>query len=180
MGALQTGLLTVEEFLKLPKPKEGHIELHHGEVVEMPPPKKGHQRIQNRLQGLLQRLAGDRYVVHMEMAFRPTPEHEIWVADVGCVSRERDEATGDDDYLMGAPEIVIEVLSASNTMDEVLDRQDICLDNGSVVFWTVDPKRKTVMCTTVDRATSTYNSNMKAPLPPTVAEYMINVAEIFK
>src|SRR5580700_8148501 len=133
MGALQTGLLTVEEFLKLPKPpkpKEGHIELHHGEVVEMPPPKKGHQRIQNRLQGLLQRLAGDRYVVHMEMAFRPTPEHEIWVADVGCVSRERDEATGDDDYLMGAPEIVIEVLSASNTMDEVLDRQDICLDNG--------------------------------------------------
>ncbi len=49
MNALQTGLLTVEEFLKLPEPKEGHTELHHGAVVEMPPPKKGHQRIQNRL-----------------------------------------------------------------------------------------------------------------------------------
>ena len=80
---------------------------------------------------------------------------------------------------MGAPEIVIEVLSASNTMDEVLDRQDICLNNGSVAFWTVDPKRKTVMLTTADRVTSTYNSSMKAPLPPTIAESFIHVAEIF-
>jgi hypothetical protein len=31
-------------------------------------------------------------VVEMEMAFRPTPEHEVWQADVGCVSQERDDA----------------------------------------------------------------------------------------
>jgi hypothetical protein len=50
MSVSQTGLLTVDEFLKLPEPKEGRLELHHGEVVQIPPPKKGHQRIQNRLQ----------------------------------------------------------------------------------------------------------------------------------
>jgi hypothetical protein len=101
MRALQTGLLTVEEFLRLPDPPEGHYELHHGELVAMPPPKKGRQRIQNRLQRLLQRFAGEHYVVHMEMAFRPTPEHEVWVADVGCVSVDRDDATAADDYLIG-------------------------------------------------------------------------------
>jgi Uma2 family endonuclease len=179
MSALQTGLLTVEEFLKLPEPKEGHLELHHGEVAEMPPPKRGRQIIQDRLQTLLKMRFGDRYVVHMEMAFRPTPEHEVWVADVGCVSRERHKATGNDDYLMGAPDLVIEVLSPRNTVDEVLDRQDICLNNGAIAFWTVDPKRKTVMVTTADRTTSTYNSNMKAPLWPTVAE-TFDVAEIFE
>ena len=95
--SLHTALLSVEEFLKLPEPREGHIELHHGEVVVMPPPKKGHQRIQNRLQSLLQRLLGESYVVHLEMAFRPAPEHEVWQADVACISVERDAATGDDE-----------------------------------------------------------------------------------
>jgi Uma2 family endonuclease len=36
----KTGLVTVEEFLKLPEPREGHYELHHGEVVLVPPPKR--------------------------------------------------------------------------------------------------------------------------------------------
>lgn len=33
MSALQTGLITVAEFLRLPEPPEGHNELHHGELV---------------------------------------------------------------------------------------------------------------------------------------------------
>jgi Uma2 family endonuclease len=82
--------------------------------------------------------------------------------------------------LMGAPEIVIEVLPPGNTMDDVLDRQDICLSNGSVAFWTVDPKRNTVLLTTADRVTGAYNSSMKAPLPRTIADSFIHVAEIFK
>ena len=54
-----------------------------------------------------------------------------------------------------APDLVIEVLSPSNTMDEVLDRQNICLKNGCIAFWTVDPKRKSVMVTTADGKTIT-------------------------
>ncbi len=140
-------MLTVEQFLKLPEPKEGHIELHHGEVVEVPPPNKGHQSIQNRLQSLLQRLAGERYIVHMEMAFRPAPENEVWVADVGCISRERDDATGDDEYLMGAPELVIEVLSPTNTVNEINDKMFICMANGCNSFWVIDPKHQLVSVT---------------------------------
>lgn len=48
-----TGLLTVEEFLKLSEPREGRIELHRGEVVVVPPPKRGHQRMQNRIHMLI-------------------------------------------------------------------------------------------------------------------------------
>ena len=120
--SVHAGLLTVEEFLKLPEPKEGHLELHHGEAVVMPPPKKGHQKIQDRIQMLLKRLVGQKGVVRMEMAFRPTPEYEVWQADVGYVSLERDEATGDDEYLMGAPELVVEVLSPGRA-NERRDRE---------------------------------------------------------
>jgi|SRR5579862_9043250 len=141
--SVQTGLLTVEAFLKIPDPKEGHNELHHGELVVMPPPKKGHQKIQDRIQMLLKPLVGEM-VVRVEMAFRPVSEHEVWQADVACVSLERDDATGDDEYLMGSPELVVEVLSPSNTMDEIHDKMTLCMNNGCVSFWVVDPKRKTV------------------------------------
>jgi len=173
-----TALLSVEEFLKLPEPPEGHIELHHGEVVVMPPPKRVHQRIQDRIMMLLKRLVGDTGVVQMEMAFRPTPEHEVWQADVACVSVERDAATDDDEYLMGSPELVIEVLSPSNTMDEILERQDICLANGCVSFWTVDPKRQIVMVTTPDRRTVVFDRQSLVPLPEPL-EGSIEIAKVF-
>jgi len=143
----QTGLITVEEFLKLPEPKEGRTELHHGEVVFMPPPKRGHQRIQRRINALLTTLAGDRGAVETEMAYRPTPEHEVWVADVGYATWEREKASGEDEYLAGAPDLVVEVLSPSNTMDEINEKMALCLDNGCVSFWIVDAKRKRVSVT---------------------------------
>ena len=176
--SVHTALLSVEEFLKLPEPQEGHIELHHGEVIVMPPPKRGHRRIQDRIMMLLKRLVGDTGVVQMEMAFRPTPEHEVWQADVACVSVERDAATDDDEYLMGSPELVIEVLSPSNTMDEILERQDICLANGCVSFWTVDPKRQIVMVTTPDRRTVVFDRQSLVPLPEPL-EGSIEIAKVF-
>ena len=178
MTSVQTGLLTVDEFLKLPDPKEGHNELHHGEVVVVPPPKRGHQRIQDRIQMLLKRQVGDTGSARMEMAFRPAPEYEVWQADVGYVSSEREESTGEDEYLMGAPEVVAEVLSPSNTMDEILDRQDICLANGCHSFWTVDPKRQVVMVTTPDRRTHTFDRSSSVPLPAPL-QGSVPVAEIF-
>jgi len=127
---------------------------------------------------LLKRLVGDTGVVQMEMAFRPTPEHEVWQADVACVSVERDAATDDDEYLMGSPELVVEVLSPSNTMDEILERQDICLANGCVSFWTVDPKRQIVMVTTPDRRTVVFDRQSLVPLPEPL-EGSIEIAKVF-
>jgi Uma2 family endonuclease len=147
---IQTGLMTVEEFLKLKDPKEGRYELHHGEVVLVPPTKWGHQRIQDLLQMMLKRLVGHKGIVRMEMAFRPAADYEVWVADVGCIRTERAGTVGDDEYLMGAPDLVVEVLSPGNTMDEMNDRMAICMENGCSSFWVVDPKRKRVSVTEAD------------------------------
>lgn len=148
--SVRAAVLTVEELLKLPEPKEGHIELHHGEVVLMPPPKWGHQRIQRRVLRLLTRLAKEDAVVAMEMAFRPQPEYELRVAEVGYVSLTRDNATGDDEYLMAAPELVVEVLSPGNTVVEINEKMSVCMANGCVSFWVVDPKLKRVSVTEGD------------------------------
>jgi Uma2 family endonuclease len=169
--------VTVEEFLKLPDPKEGHYELHHGEVVLVPPPKRGHHRIQSRIRGLLERIAGDRGIVEIEWAFLPGPAHEFWVADVAFVTAERDADTGDDEYLAGAPDIVAEVLSPANTADEMNEKTAVCLVNGCRSFWVADPKRKRLSVTEGD---TTRHYGVDASFHCDVLGATVSVREIFE
>jgi Uma2 family endonuclease len=179
MGAtvLQTST-TFDDFLKLPNPPTGHFELHHGEVVHMPPPKRGHQRIQRRILALLIELAGKEGVAETEMAFRPTPGNEVWVADVGFVKASRDQNTADDEYLNGAPDLVVEVMSPSNTWDELNDKIDVCMSNGCLSFWIVDPKRKVVSVFTEGDVSKVYRESASIPLPEPL-KGTISVAAIF-
>lgn len=115
----------------------------------------------------------------MEFAFRPRPEHELWAADVAFVAQSRYDTIDPDDYLRGAPELVIEVLSPSNTVSEMNDREAICLENGCLEFWIVDPMSKTVKVSTPDRRTITYIDGEKIPLTvPAAGE--LQVLEIFR
>jgi Uma2 family endonuclease len=143
-------LMTVEEFLRLPEPKNGHYELHHGEVVLIAPPKWGHEELQERLRELLKRAIGDRGTVRVKMAFRPKPENEVWRADVGVVQKERADGTSRDGYLQGAPDLFVEVLSPSNTAQEINDKMAVCVGNGCSSFWVVDDNLKEVKVTEGD------------------------------
>jgi Uma2 family endonuclease len=177
--SVKTELMTFAEFEKLSDPLEGRLELHHGRIVHTPPRKKLHVQIQQALFDILAPLLRGRGFITVELPFRPATEYEAWVADIGFVSQARWDADRND-YFAGAPDLVIEVLSASNTMDEILARQDICLSNGCCAFWTVDSKRRIVMVTTPDRRTVTWDASMKIPPPPFIAEEMlIPVAAIF-
>ncbi len=175
--SVQTGLVTVEEFLKLPPAKGGHYELHHGEVVLVPAPKWGHCRRQDGIRILLRRLVGKRGIVLTEMPYRPTPEHEVWVADVGFVLAEREHNVGDDEYLMGAPDLIVEVLSPSNTVDEINDKLSLAMANGCSSFWVADPKRKRLSVTEGD---VTRHYGMDSSFSCDVVGGTISVREIFE
>ena len=138
--------LTVAEFARLPQPAGGvRQELHHGELVELPPVKKLHTKLQRRLVSLLEaHLNPAEQGVDKEFPFRPAPEFEVWIADVALFSLALWEQTADDDYFRGVPEVVIEVLSPSNTASEMLEREEICLRHGGREFWLVDPGRESV------------------------------------
>ena len=84
-----TKLMTVEEFRRLPEP-HGSVdhELRHGEVVSVTRPKLKHSLIQRNLRELLARSVEAGSYVDKEIAFRPLPEYELWVADVAYVSAE--------------------------------------------------------------------------------------------
>ncbi|MCW5978694.1 MAG: Uma2 family endonuclease [Bryobacteraceae bacterium] len=173
------GLMTVAEFLRLPDPKgDLRRELRHGHAVVVEPPKRAHTRIQKQLLRLLEPLAATKAFATIELPFRPKPEYEVWTADVAVVSRDRWEEETEDDYLSGAPDFVVEVLSPGNTMDDMLDKQEICLANGCRCFWIVDPKRQQVLVTGPQRTTAAFTREMTCPLPAPL-DGELSVAAIF-
>lgn len=155
--AAATRHFTVKEFMDLPRPAGGmRQELHHGELLEMPPVKHGHTKTQRRLGSALAASLDSRFLADKEIAFQPLPEHEAWVADVAVMDVARWESTPENGYFVGVPEIVIEVLSPSNTASEMLDRERMCLTNGGREFWQVDQDRQTVKITKADGHSRSY------------------------
>src|SRR5262249_34252190 len=119
MASVPTKLMSFAEFEQLPEHSFGRRqELRHGELIELAPPQLNHWLIQRRLRQLLETASGDRGIVDIELGFRPAPDLEFRIADVVFVSSSRLSESGD--YLCRAPELVIEVLSPSNTAAELL------------------------------------------------------------
>lgn len=164
MASTTTRPMTVEEFAKLPETGAFICELRKGEVVQMTRPVFGHIRVQHRIQRLLAEAAGDPDAVYIEAPFRPLPEYELRVADVAYAPRERWDSVSSMGYLAGAPELVIEILSPSNTAAEMFEREQICLENGCLEFWIVDLDRRQVKISTPDGRTTTYKSGVTIPL----------------
>jgi Uma2 family endonuclease len=115
---------------------------------------------------------------YRQLAYRTLPEYDLRGADVAYVSRQRWDATDDDDNLHGSPEIVIEVLSPSNTRAEIHEKAVLCLSSGALEFWVVDPKRETVSVTQQSGAPTFYRLGDRIPL--SMFDTDLDVSEIFR
>lgn len=162
MATSTTKLMTFAEYEQIPNPPGSIYELRHGELVKVGYPKFPHVRAQSQLHSLLASAAGAAGTVTLEMPYRPLPEHECWGADVAFISKARWDSI--EEYLFGAPELVVEVLSPSNTAAEILEKRKLCLENGSREFWVVDTKSRLVEVSTPDGHTITYKSGQEIPL----------------
>src|SRR3954451_10970311 len=127
--------VTVEQFRQLPESGECSHELHHGEVVAMTRPKAGHWFLQIRLVELLQPKLSDFGKVGMECAYRAVPQFDLRAADVAAISHARVQSIDQEDNLQGAPELVIEVISPSNTKAILRETVSLCLNNGASECW---------------------------------------------
>ena len=179
MATVTATKLTVEEFDKLPDPPGGRYELRHGEAVFVAHPVTDHTHVQYCLQMGLQPLVAAAYAVFVEFPFRPAPEFEFWSADVAVVSRDRWRAARNTRAFPSSPEIVIEVLSPSNTKAEMLDRRDTCLAGGALEFWVVDQKRQHVRVTRRDGSQHTYEPGESIPLTSLGVSTSLPVGQVF-
>lgn len=164
--AATTHLLTVREFSQLLE-DDGptYHELQQGELKALTRPKWKHFLIQRNLRQALEAVAEQGSMVDTELAFQPIADGELRVADIAWISAQRLRDVDPEGYFHGVPELVIEVLSASNTASDLYDRESLCLSNGGFEFWVVDPARRQIKVSTPDRRTVTYTSGEQLPLP---------------
>jgi len=137
-------LLSFEEFEQLPT-EPGKVELLDGELIQLPPAKFKHMEIARRIQVLLMRAvdkAGDSArlgEVYHETGYKFASR--AWLQpDVSIPYR--DQPCGD--YLESAPALAVEVISKSNTAEQMDRKVDIYLTNGGVEVWLVYPNTRCV------------------------------------
>ena len=115
--------MTVDEYRQLPDREDVIQELHCGALVTLARPKMKHVKLQFKLVELLRPTAEHLGVVETEVAFRALPEYDLHGTDIAYVSQHRWDSTSDADNLHGSPELVIEVLSPSNTKAEIREKR---------------------------------------------------------
>ena len=179
MATTTTTRMTVEQFRQLTEGGSSYYELRHGELVKVTPPELKHHFIQEQIRKLLEPVAGSWGFLTIELGFRALPEYECRIADVAFVRRERLASVDLDDNFLGAPDLVIEVLSPSNTAAEINDKEKLCLENGCQEFWVVDSNLLQVKVSTPDSLTTTYRSGQEIPLR-LFGGGSLNVDEIFR
>ncbi len=163
-AAAEPLLMTVRQCRELPHQEDVIQELHWGQVVNLTRPKMKHAKLQSRLVRLLRPKAEHLGVVESEVAFRALAEYDLRGADVAFVSQHRWDATDDEDNLHGSPELVIEVLSPSNTKLEMREKATLYLSTGAQEFWVVDPKKRNVIVMRQEGGTLVYEVGQHIPL----------------
>lgn len=176
-AAAEPFLLTVEQYRQLQRREDVVQELHWGLVVALTFPKKKHTKMQSRLLELLNPFAHHKGLEAVELPFRAVPQYDLRAADVAFVSQQRWDATAEDDNLHGAPELVIEVLSPSNSTAEMREKAALCLANGAEEFLACKSGAKCRDRHASRRGHHPYEAEQTIPLPMLACE--ISVAQVF-
>jgi len=133
---------TVEDFMKLP---EGTLaELIDGEIFMTPGPQVPHQRV---VLNLTLELApyvrehglGEILVSPMDVHL---PSGDIVEPDLVFVRRENKAVIRE--WIRGAPDLLVEVLSPSHPERDLIVKRDLYARNGVGEYWIVDPADRSV------------------------------------
>src|SRR5260370_1064894 len=149
-------LVTFEQFEQFHDDGMKH-ELLKGEHIVVPPPKLRHSNVQQKLSDLLrpyvqQNGLGD---VRIENGFKLSSD--TWVQpDVSFIRTVQIKAADPDGYLEGAPALAVEVVSESNTGDQLDLKIDEYFTHGAEEVWVAYPKTKKIRAHYPDGASRTF------------------------
>ena len=139
-------LMTAEQFALLPGAEQ--CELIAGEIKRMSPPGIRHGGIAFRIayllgQSVVPRQLGEILVCDSGFIIARDPD-TVRGPDVAFISADRASAVLPEGFWPGAPDLAVEVVSPSDTLQDVEEKVDDWLNGGTRLVWIVNPKRRTV------------------------------------
>ena len=137
--------LTYADLRRLPDDGMRH-ELIDGEHYVTPAPRPKHQRVCGRLHLRLgtfleERPLGRVYFAPLDVVLTA---FDCVEPDLLYVSREREQRQMTEDYLEGAPDLVVEILSPSTKRVDLGAKHRLYERFGVSEYWIVDPEKETV------------------------------------
>lgn len=141
MGALVIPRVTLDAFLEQADIDGSPAwELLDGVPLQKPMPTIFHSVLQKRLTALIDNLEG---------AYEAFPELRCVLSDCSVVPDvvvvRRDRLPKENGPFRGAPDWAIEVLSPDQSMTRLIEKLQICLQEGMRLGWIVDPMEQVVM-----------------------------------
>ena len=141
-------LLTLEEFLDLPDQPGSSQELLHGRLIDMSAPQADHAAVQAEITivlGILIRRSYPDVFVLGDTGFVLGPQ-TLQCPDVSVVRREGYRAMSTQrGALVGAPDLAIEIVSPSESAQDLDDKVEAYLAAGSSTVWVVWPRNQHVL-----------------------------------
>lgn len=138
--------MTLEEFERLPDDGRTY-EVSEGELITLSGPKSLHSRILRKVYK-----AVEAYLDKSDLGEAyPETDHVLSLdpltvrrPDVSFVIQQRIRETPEDDYFMGSPELAIEVVSPSESAENLHIKIRQYLQFGAKQIWVLYPKTKTL------------------------------------
>jgi Uma2 family endonuclease len=144
MAVRQDALLTAEDYRSLPESNRRY-ELIQGELFVAPAPNRHHQRIVVNLTYLLSHFLrghklGELYTGPFDVYLT---NHDVLQPDIVYVGNDR-LAILTDEGALGAPTLVVEILSPTTAQQDRTTKKRIYAKNGVEELWLVVPSTRTV------------------------------------
>lgn len=177
--ATSTKLLTWQEFEQLP---DEHLEILEGELITLPPPKSKHSLIaENTVEGLRPLKANGLGRILCEAGYKLSEDPPTWIQpDVSFLKMERVRATPPNSYFLGAPELAVEVVSPSETAEELNRKIELLLRHGSMVVWVMYSVNREVRVFLPDGTSFKRGVNEVLTLPEWLPGWELPVARLFE
>ncbi len=140
--------MTWKEFREMEVDEDDHYiyELIDGILMKRTSPSLQHQRVSRMLSELL----GAFLKANPIGEYFPAPtdvsldEHNGIVPDISYVSNERAFIVENDDYIAGAPDLIIEIISPGNIKRDRVEKKNLYEHFAVKEFWLVDPANRSV------------------------------------
>ena len=172
--------MTAEEF-ELSPFAETH-ELIRGELYPIMPAGTLHGIITNRLSTYLSFFVMENdlgAVTAAETGFKLINQSTVG-ADVGFIGKENLAKFGiPDSFFPTAPDVAVEVISPSNTSEEISTKVEDYLSSGSRLVWIVYPKRKVVIVYRTNNTVSFLHENEELDGEDVLPNFRLPLEKIF-
>lgn len=183
MAATQPGLMTADDLLAIGD-DECRYDLIEGELFQMSPASPKHGAVVHQFStslGVYLRAnpIGEAYAA--ESGFRLARDPDTVLAPDAAFVRSDKVPPEDqqDGFWEVVPDLVVEVISPSDTVRYLVDKVAAYLEAGVIVVITIDPKRRSLGVHTQDGIMRTVRETDVLELPDVLPGFSLPVSEIF-